>query len=96
MTFGTLLAEQNPVKIGCHGSVLEVDGERVRAVPQARESPTALTTDLDRQELRLLALARKPGMRVATENSTPSCGRGGGEMALRDPLVDSFLILDLT
>lgn len=29
MTFGTLLAELNPVKIRCHGSVLKVDGARV-------------------------------------------------------------------
>ena len=96
MTFGTLLAELNPVKIGCHGSVLEVDGARVRAVPQARESPTAQRTDPDRQKPRLLALARKPGMRLATDRSTLSCGRGGGEMALRDPAVDDFQIRDLT
>ena len=96
MTFGTLLAELNPVKIGCHGSVLEVDRARLRAVPQARESPTGQRTDLDRQEPWLLALARKPGMRLATDNSTLSCGRGGGEMAVREPAVDGCLILDLT
>ena len=96
MTFWTLLAELNPVKIGCHGSVLEVDGARVRALPQARESPTGQRTDLKRQEPWLLALAWKPGMRFATDHSTLSCGRGGGDMSLRDPAVDDCLILDLT
>ena len=96
MTFGTLLAERNPVKIECHGSVLEVGGAHLRAVRTSRALPAEQWTDLDRQELRLLELAPKAGMRFATENSVLSYGRGGGEMALWDPAANSCMILDLT
>ena len=82
--------------IGWPGSGLEAEGARLRAVLPSRASPAEQGTNLDRQELRLLELARKPGLRFATENSMLSYGRGGGEMALWDPAADSCMILDLT
>ena len=64
LSFGTLPADLDPVKIGRHWFVREVDGERLRTVLYARVSSADQRADLDRQKLRLLEHAQKQGMQV--------------------------------
>ena len=64
LSFGTLPADLDPVKIGRHWFVREVDGERLRTVLYARVSSADQRAELDRQKLRLLEHAQKQGMQV--------------------------------
>ena len=64
VSFGTLPAVLDPVKIERHWFVLEADGARLRTVLYARVSSADQWADLDRQKLRLLEHAQKQGIRV--------------------------------
>ena len=62
MSFGTLPAELDPIKIGRCWSVRQPDGERLRTALYARVS--SADQHLDRQKLRLLEHAQRHGMQV--------------------------------
>ena len=64
MSFGSLPAELDPVKIGRHWFVRQPDGDRLRTVLYARVSSADQRADLDRQKLRLLEYAQHHRIQV--------------------------------
>ena len=64
MSFGSLPAELDPVKIGRHWFFRRPEGDRLRTVPYARVSSADQCADLDRQRLRLLEHARHHRIQV--------------------------------
>ena len=82
LSFGTLPAELDPVKIGRHRFVREVDGERLRTVLYARVSSADQRADLDRQKLRLLEYAQKHGLQVDDVIAEVGSGLNGSRREL--------------
>ena len=64
MSFGSLPAELDPVKIGRHWFVRQPEGDRLRTVLYARVSSADQRADLDRQKLRLLEYAQHHRIQV--------------------------------
>ena len=82
LSFGTLPADLDPVKIGRHWFVREADGTRLRTVLYARVSSADQRADLDRQKLRLLEHAQKQGMRVDEVIAEVGSGLNGSRREL--------------
>ena len=82
LSFGTLPAELDPVKIGRHWFVRELQGDRLRTVLYARVSLSEQRADLDRQKLRLLEHAQKHGMQVDDVIAEVGSGLNGSRREL--------------
>ena len=82
LSFGTLPADLDPVKIGRHWFVREADGDRLRTVLYARVSSAEQRGDLDRQKLRLLEHAQKQGMQVDEVIAEVGSGLNGSRRKL--------------
>lgn len=82
LPFGRLPTELDPVKIGRHWFVREVDGERLRTVLHASVSSADYRADPDRQELRLLEYARKHSLHVDEVIAEVGSGLNGSRRKL--------------
>ena len=82
LSFGTLPADLDPVKIGRHWFVRKADGDRLRTVLYARVSSAEQRGDLARQKLRLLEHAQKQAMQVDEVIAEVGSGLNGSRRKL--------------
>ena len=86
MSFGSLLAELDPVRIGRHWFVRQPEGDRLRTVLYARVSSADPRADLDWQTLRLLEYAQHHRIQVDEVIVEVGSGLNGSRRKLLDVL----------